>query len=426
MATSIRLVRGAVALCVCGVVCACTGSAAKTSTKAGSQTSQSSSSNLVVAAAEAAKPPADAEHANSGLAWKVLAPGQGSARPQLWDQVKLHYSGWTTGDGKPFADSLAADETKTLTVSRMAKGWVEGVQLMAAGEKRRFWIPQNLAYLTRENLPPGTLVLDVELREIIAGKAPDAVPADVAHAPADARKTASGLAYKVLSRGQGFEQKQHPDPEDRAIVHYTGWTSDGKMFDTSAQAGGAQTFAVGKMMPGWTEALQLMSRGDKFRVWLPEALAFKGQAGLPRGTLVYDIELVGIQKTPKQPTDLGAAPAGAKKTASGLALKILKHGNGRQHPKVSDRVQLHATGWAATGEMLDSSLTRGQPLAVTVNKTLPGWSEALQLMVEGDSARVWIPEALAYNGAAGRPQGALVYDLELLHIDGEQTLAVAK
>ena len=117
-------------------------------------------------------------------------------------------------------------------------------------------------------------------------------PADVKAAPADAKKTASGLAYKVLTPGKG---KAHPTSTSEVTVHYTGWTTDGKMFDSSYSRGETATFPLGRVIPGWTDGLQVMSVGDKVRFWIPEELAYKGKPGAPQGMLVFDVELVSIK-----------------------------------------------------------------------------------------------------------------------------------
>ncbi len=78
-------------------------------------------------------------------------------------------------------------------------------------------------------------------------------------------------------------------------VHYTGWTTNGKMFDSSIVSGKPVTFPVDGVIPGWTEALQLMVEGEKLRVWIPEKLAYKGESGKPGGMLVFDVELIKIQ-----------------------------------------------------------------------------------------------------------------------------------
>jgi peptidylprolyl isomerase len=119
-------------------------------------------------------------------------------------------------------------------------------------------------------------------------------PPDVAAPPADAITTPSGLAYKVLRVGLG---SIHPSPRNSVTVHYTGWTTDGKMFESSYQSGKAVTFRVDGVVKGWTELLQLMTVKEKCRVWIPGRLAYgdKPTDGSPVGTLVFEIELLDIQ-----------------------------------------------------------------------------------------------------------------------------------
>jgi FKBP-type peptidyl-prolyl cis-trans isomerase len=247
------------------------------------------------APADVAAPPATAERTASGLASVVLQPGTGTEKPGLKDQVKVHYSGWTT-DGKMFDSSVVRNRPAEFGVTQVIKGWTEGLQLMVTGEKRRFWIPANLAYgeSPRPGAPSGPLTFDVELLEIIKPPEPPEVPKDVAAAPSSAKKTASGLRYMVLKPGTG---KDHPTPTNRVKVHYSGWTTDGKMFDSSVTRGRPATFGVGQVIKGWTEGLQLMVVGEKTRFWIPAGLAY-GDAprpGTPAGTLVFDVELLEIQ-----------------------------------------------------------------------------------------------------------------------------------
>ncbi len=237
-----------------------------------------------------------------------------------------------------------------------------------------------------------------------------AAPPDVAAPPADAQKTASGLATKVLKPGTG---KDHPTRDDLVTVHYTGWTTDGKMFDSSVQRGQPSTFGVARVIPGFGEGLQLMTVGEKRRLWIPESIAYKGQEGRPKGMLVFDVELLDIPN--KAPSDVKAPPADAKKTASGLAYKTIKAGSGARHPKASDSVTVHYTGWTTDGKMFDSSVTRGQPATFPLDGVIAGWTEGVQLMVEGEKARFWIPEKLAYKGERA-PYGMLVFDIELIKI----------
>ena len=105
-----------------------------------------------------------------------------------------------------------------------------------------------------------------------------------------------------------------------------GWTTDGKMFDSSVARGKPATFRVDRVIAGFSEGLQLMVPGEKRRLWIPEALAYKGTRE-PKGMLVFDVELIDIA-APRAPADVKAPPADAKKTASGLAYKVLKQGTG--------------------------------------------------------------------------------------------------
>lgn len=118
------------------------------------------------------------------------------------------------------------------------------------------------------------------------------------------------------------------------------------------------------------------------------------------------------------PADVAAPPQDAVRTASGLAYKVLRHGTGQTHPRATDRVEVHYTGWTIGGQRFDSSIERGQPAVFPLNAVIAGWTEGVQLMVEGDKARFWIPAALAYgeHPRPGAPAGMLVFDIELLKV----------
>ena len=78
-------------------------------------------------------------------------------------------------------------------------------------------------------------------------------------------------------------------------VHYSGWQTNGKLFDSSVLRGQPASFGLGDVIEGWTEGLQLMVVGEKMRFWIPEKLAYKGQAGVPSGMLVFDVELISYR-----------------------------------------------------------------------------------------------------------------------------------
>ena len=115
------------------------------------------------------------------------------------------------------------------------------------------------------------------------------------------------------------------------------------------------------------------------------------------------------------PADVSGPPADAIRTPTNLASKVLQPGTGTRHPRPNSRVLVHYTGWTTDGKMFDSSVANGEPIAFQLNGVIPGWTEGVQMMVEGEKRRFWIPAKLAYEGGGG-PQGMLVFDIELLKI----------
>ena len=128
-----------------------------------------------------------------------------------------------------------------------------------------------------------------------AGQIP--APNDVAAAPSDAETTSSGLASKVIQAGTG---SAHPSATDEVTVHYTGWLTNGQMFDSSVANGAPATFPLNRVIKGWTEGVQLMVVGEKRRFWIRSDLGY-GDRDAPGGlipagsTLVFDVELLGIR-----------------------------------------------------------------------------------------------------------------------------------
>ena len=116
------------------------------------------------------------------------------------------------------------------------------------------------------------------------------------------------------------------------------------------------------------------------------------------------------------PVDVEAPPAAAVMTASGLGSIVLREGTGDTHPGPRSTVEVHYSGWTVDGELFDSSVSRGETTSFPLNAVIPGWTEGLQLMVEGEVRRFWIPEDLAYGGRPGAPAGMLVFEVELIRI----------
>lgn len=111
---------------------------------------------------------------------------------------------------------------------------------------------------------------------------------------AEVKTTASGLQYEILKEGDGAK----PTAADQVVVHYTGKLIDGTVFDSSEERGVPATFGVTQVIPGWVEALQLMTVGSTWRLFIPSALAYgpQGAGGVigPNQTLIFDVSLLEI------------------------------------------------------------------------------------------------------------------------------------
>jgi FKBP-type peptidyl-prolyl cis-trans isomerase len=361
--------------------------------------------------------PEEAEKTASGLASKILSKGTGAEHPSAADTVTVHYSGWTT-DGKLFDSSVKRGQPASFPLNGVIKGWTEGVQLMLEGEKRRFWIPADLAYGENPGggRPGGMLVFDIELLSI--KKAPK--PPELS-APEDAQKTPEGVAVKSVIKGTG---EKSPKPEDTVTLNLHLWSTLGELLQSTEDQGGPAVLPLGKLrIGGLPEAIATMVTGEKKVAWIPANVAFgpNPPPDAPPGGLIVEVELLAFKEgvpPPPVPSDVAAAPKDAEKTSSGLVSKVLSKGSGKTHPKAKDSVTVHYSGWTTDGKLFDSSVTRGEPASFGLNQVIKGWTEGVQLMVKGEKRRFWIPAGLAYgeNPGGGRPGGMLVFDIELLEI----------
>ncbi len=215
-----------------------------------------------------------------------LHDGTGTITPGDDSYVKLRYRIWRN-DGK-LMENMAGDRAGVMIVSRMIPGWRTAVSKMLVGESRRSWIPESLG---DGKIPAGTsLVIDTELVEIVAGPV---TPVDLKMAPADAIVSKSGLITKVLRAGSGTKS---PTRRNTVKVNYSGWTTEGRLFDSTILRGNPSEIPLSKVIAGWTEGLQQMKEGEIRRFWIPAKLAYAGDASKPQGTLVFDIELISIVK----------------------------------------------------------------------------------------------------------------------------------
>ena len=226
----------------------------------------------------------------------------------------------------------------------------------------------------------------------------------------DVQTTDSGLQYCVLQKGR---DEKSPKPDDMVEVHYTGWLTDGTKFDSSRDRGQPTQFVLKQVVKGWTEGLQLMTPGSRFKFIIPPALGYGEQdQGVipPNSTLVFDVELIKVISMPTCPP---AKKEQQKDLPSGAKWELLKEGTGAT-PAEGDSVAFRFALFRESAELLQCTEQNGQKIGGTKD-TLPFafMKELSTLMKVGDVVRVEVPEGVVQ----GLP-GTSIWELELTGIYG--------
>jgi FKBP-type peptidyl-prolyl cis-trans isomerase len=223
-----------------------------------------------------------------------------------------------------------------------------------------------------------------------------AIPADT-----EIVSTASGLKYCVLKPGDGTTK---PKTGDAVKMHYTGWLTNGMVFDSSVKRNEPFFFELGRgrVIKGWDEAVALMTKGEKLKITLPPELAYgaQGQGKIPaNSTLIFEIEFLDIAWT-YVPLD----PAVKKVAASGIGYQLLRPGSGAC-AKDGDIARFTFAGWKPTGELItfceDELMRRGMSPAKGQNAMIGQiptafFNEALKLVPIGGTVRFEVPAAMVW------------------------------
>ncbi|MGE4002869.1 MAG: FKBP-type peptidyl-prolyl cis-trans isomerase [Planctomycetaceae bacterium] len=233
---------------------------------------------------------------DSGLRYRVLRKGQGR-HPQPTDTITVNYAGWLD-DGTQFDSSYKSPQPFVTPLTRVVRGWTEGLQLIGAGGMIELEISSGLGYGARGRgraIPPdATLHFLVELLKVAAPNEPAAAGPRDPDAPLEFTTTPSGLKYRIVRKGDG----KHPSIIDTVTLHYQGWLDDGTVFDSSYDRGAAATLSLGEVIPGWTEALPHLGAGGMMEMEVPSELGYgaegAGSEVPPNATLHFLVELLAV------------------------------------------------------------------------------------------------------------------------------------
>jgi hypothetical protein len=239
-------------------------------------------------------PPANATETASGMAYVVLKTGADPNRTVRGEFIEYRADVWSA-DGVTRANSRESGPVIG-SVRRLATeqpGLARAILTTPVGETRRWWIAAERLLPGYAGMPALPHVIDLT---VLGEKSPVQTP-DQLTPPADALRTSSGLAYKILKKGPGGER---PTRSSTVVIDYSGWDGQGRLFDSSVTRGERASLPLQHLIPGWQEGVPLMARGDSFRFWIPGHLAYDTQPGnsSPKGMLVFDITLYDFSNDP--------------------------------------------------------------------------------------------------------------------------------
>ncbi|MCH8807621.1 MAG: FKBP-type peptidyl-prolyl cis-trans isomerase [Planctomycetes bacterium] len=229
-------------------------------------------------------------------------------------------------------------------------------------------------------------------------------------------KTESGLRYWDVKVGDG---ESPSDPKARVTVHYSGWLTDGTLFDSSVKRGKPSEFRLDGVIKGWTEGLMSMKVGGIRQLLIPPELAYgkRAKSNIPAdSTLIFDVELIGVKNPPAAPKQTPVDKITPVTTESGLKYWDIKVGDG-DSPQATSTVTVHYSGWLTDGKLFDSSVQRGSPATFRLNAVIKGWTEGVGSMKVGGKRRLEIPYQLAYGESGSRtipPKATLIFEIELI------------
>lgn len=367
--------------------------------------------------------PADARRVDGGVRYVFVERGDGDRAIGYNDRVWVKFTAWLP-DGSVFDTTERKGRSRRVDVRAMMSGLTELIQQCRVGDRLDAWLPATATSVG------GFSGLDEPLRiefELIHARFAPSLP-EPFRKPRRKKKyefhtSESGLQWIVTERP---EFGRSPQGSDMVLAEFAVWSHDGELLDSTIVDGEPANFNLEMTIPIFAEAFSSMIPGERRILWAPAELAgsYQDQGMSRQGALVIEVTLLQFMSRPEVPKDVFKAPSGAELTPLGVSYRILAEGRGSRHPREGDQVRILYSGWTREGVMFDSSYDHGEAGTFKLGSQMPlGWNDAIYQMLIGERRRIWIPEELAYAGAEGRPEGLLIFDVELLEILDEENPA---
>jgi peptidylprolyl isomerase len=250
------------------------------------------------------------------------------------------------------------------------------------------------------------------------------------------RELVSGVKFRDVKEGLG-----EPCPAGANVtIHYTGWLTNGTVFDSSRKNGEPANFDLANLIPGWQKGIPGMKPGGIRKLVISPAMGYgshQNKGNIPaNSTLIFEVELIAARASGGPPeagggrnvatgsgralsdgSNGGTDDPNLKELEGGLKYRDVKEGTG-EPVKPGASITIHYTGWTVDGNVFDSSRKSGAPATFSLGGLIPGWQQGIPGMKPGGIRKLVIPASLGYGArGAGRdipPNATLVFEIELV------------
>ena len=243
-------------------------------------------------AAHLTKPAAGVVEVMPGLAFIVLQKGLEVATKDPFKVIRTRSNVWKADGTQTGSVEDGLSTSQLRQVRKSLPFFATILESMPVGEKRRWWISSVLVPEGSQAFEKADYVMEVEIVDVLD---PLPAPENVAAIPEAATVTSEGIGILTLKAG---DQTTYPELGSTIVVHYSGWTTDARMFDSSRLREATASFPLNRLITGWQLALPKLSKGEIARIWIPGALAYDNREDrpfAPKGMLVFDVELIDLE-----------------------------------------------------------------------------------------------------------------------------------